>query len=112
MVTIYTKNNMSTKTQPAIASSKRESNKVLNSQIVNLSLGLEEIIQIRELDKKYTQANPKRGRCTMEGCTNQATHWLTRSNVNYCQSDMVCNQDAIIWMQVKDLIFQSSPNRN
>lgn len=94
---------MYTKLQPTIAPSKRENNKALNQQ-KNLSYGLKKIIQIRELDKRLTHANPKRGKCTMEGCHNCATHWLTRSNVDYCQSDMVCNKDAIIWMQVKDLI--------
>lgn len=95
---------MYTKLEPAIASSNRKSNKALNKQIKNLSYGLKKIIQIRELDQRLTHANPKRCRCTMEGCHNYATHWLTRSNVDYCQSDMVCNKDAIIWMQVKNLI--------
>jgi hypothetical protein len=103
---------MFTKLQPAIAADKKESNKTLNQQIENLSFGLEEIILLRELDKKFTHANPRIGRCTMKSCNNHATHWLTRSNVDYCQSDMVCNQHANIWMQVKDLISESSLNRN
>jgi hypothetical protein len=103
---------MFSKEQLAIALHKKESSKVLNQPRENLFLGLEEIIQIRELDKRHTHANPRRGRCTMEGCTNQATHWLTRNNSNYCQSDMVCHKDAIIWMQVKELISESSLSRN
>lgn len=95
---------MFSKDQLAIALLKKKSSKILDQPRENLSLGLEEIIQIRELDKRYTHANPRAGRCTMEGCTNQATHWLTRNNLNYCQSDMVCHKDAIIWMQVKELI--------
>ncbi|MFM2310986.1 MAG: hypothetical protein RLZZ04_262 [Cyanobacteriota bacterium] len=83
-------------------------NKVIKQQIANLSFGLNEIIQIRELDKRYTHANPRRGRCNMEKCNNLATHWITRNNANYCQSDMACNQHALIWIQVKDLISDSS----
>ncbi|PSB06926.1 hypothetical protein C7B62_21475 [Pleurocapsa sp. CCALA 161] len=98
---------MYTKLLLKTAPSKRENNKTLN-QPKNLSYGLNKIIEIRELDKRLTHANPKRGKCTMEGCDNCATHWLTRSNVDYCQSDMVCNKDAIIWMQVKDLIDRQS----
>lgn len=103
---------MFTKPQLAIALYKKESSKVLNQPRVNLSFGLEEIIQIRELDKRHTHANPRKGRCTMEGCNNQATHWLTRNNSDYCQSDMVCHKDATIWMQVKELISESSSSRN
>jgi hypothetical protein len=103
---------MSTKLQPAILLHRTEGNKTLNQPIENLSFGLEEIILIRELDKRHTHANLIRCRCTMEGCTNQATHWLTRNNIDYCQSDMVCNKDAIIWMQVKELISESALNRN
>lgn len=94
---------MYTKLQATIAPPQKESKKTLN-QPKNLSYGLKKIIQIRELDKRLTYTNLKRGKCTMEGCDNYATHWLTRSNVDYCQSDMVCNKDAIIWKQVKDLI--------
>lgn len=85
-----------------------EDKKTIKQQIANLSFGLHEIIQIRELDKRYTHANPRKGRCNMEQCTNLATHWITRNNANYCQSDMACNQHALIWMQVKDLISDSS----
>jgi hypothetical protein len=92
----------------AIALYHPENNKVIEQQIANLSFGLDEIIQIRELDKRYTHANPRKGRCNMEECTNFATHWITRNNANYCQSDMACNQHALIWMQVKDLISDSS----
>lgn len=63
-----------------------------------------EQIKIRELDKKYTHANHKRGKCTVKHCTNNATHWLTRQNSEYCRSDMVCNLHAAIWMEVKSLI--------
>jgi hypothetical protein len=103
---------MSIKLQPAISLHKTGGIKALNQPIENLSFGLEEIISIRELDKRHTYANPTKGKCTMEGCNNQATHWLTRNNVDYCQSDMVCNKDAIIWMQVKELISESALNRN
>lgn len=103
---------MFTKPQLAIALYRKENSKVLNQPRENLFLGLEEIIQIRELDKKHTHANLRRGRCTMEACNNQATHWLTRNNVDYCQSDMVCHKHAIIWMQVKELISESSLSRN
>ncbi len=65
-------------------------------------------IEIRELSKQYTYANPKQGMCMMACCTNKATHWLTRNNANYCQSDMICHQHAIIWKQVRDLISSSS----
>jgi hypothetical protein len=102
MEAISKRKNMSPKFQPAIAANKRE----------NLSCGLEEIILLRELDKKFTHANPKVGKCTIESCNNHATHWLTRRNVDYCQSDMVCNHHANIWMQVKDLICDRSLNRN
>jgi hypothetical protein len=91
-----------------IASSHSKDNRVIEQQIANLSFGLDEIIQIRELDKKYTHANPRKGRCNMDQCTNLATHWITRNNANYCQSDMACNQHALIWTQVKDLISDSS----
>lgn len=62
------------------------------------------IIQVRELDKRYTHANPKLGKCTLDCCQNNSTHWLTRQNAEYCQSDMVCHQHAKIWMQVRDLV--------
>ncbi len=65
-------------------------------------------IEIRELNKQYTYANPKEGMCLMACCTNKATHWLTRNNANYCQSDMICHQHAVIWKQVRDLISSSS----
>ena len=82
----------------------------LVSQVDNLdylSSKLDNKVVIRELDKRYTHANPKRGKCTIECCSNNATHWLTRTSTDYCQSDMVCNQHAMIWMQVKNLISQS-----
>jgi hypothetical protein len=91
-----------------ITSYQPENNKVIKQQIANLSFGLDEIIQIRELDKRYTHANPRKGRCNMEKCKNLATHWITRNNANYCQSDMACNLHALIWIQVKDLISDSS----
>jgi hypothetical protein len=91
-----------------IASYYPENNKVIKQQIANLSFGLDEIIQIRELDKRYTHGNPRKGRCNIEKCHNLATHWITRNNANYCQSDMACNQHVLIWMQVKDLISDSS----
>lgn len=97
-----------TRSQLAIALYNPEDNKIIKQQFANLSFGLNEIIQIRELDKRYTHANPRKGRCNMEQCTNLATHWITRNNANYCQSDMACNQHALIWMQVKDLICDSS----
>ncbi|NJK57646.1 MAG: hypothetical protein HC939_17420 [Pleurocapsa sp. SU_5_0] len=101
---------MSTEPQSAIASPYQEKGKVdiIDQEIANLSSEIEEAIQIRELDKRYTHANHKKGRCNLEGCDNQATHWLTRSNADYCRSDMVCNLHATIWMQVKDLISQSA----
>ena len=61
-------------------------------------------IEVRELDKRYTYANPKQGKCTMPGCNIIATHWLTRQSKSYCQSDMICNQHAILWTQIKDLL--------
>ena len=79
----------------------------LAAQVGNLLSKLEDTVEIRELDKRYTHANPKHGKCTMEGCTNNATHWLTRQSTDYCQSDMICNQHAITWIQVKNLISQS-----
>lgn len=88
---------MSTKIQRRVIPSLNEqNNKVGNQQ--------KEVIQIRELDKRYTHANPRRGKCTMSSCPNNATHWLTRNNAHYCQSDMVCNHHAILWMQVKELV--------
>jgi hypothetical protein len=33
-------------------------------------------IKVRELDKRYTYANPKQGKCKMNSCQNNATHWL------------------------------------
>lgn len=65
-------------------------------------------ISIKELNKKYTYANPKRGKCTVKSCSNNATHWLTRQNDEYCQSDMVCNHHASIWIQVKNLLSQTT----
>lgn len=62
------------------------------------------IIQVRELDKKYTHANSNSGKCTLDNCSHHPTHWLTRQNADYCQSDMVCHQHAKIWMQVKNLV--------
>jgi len=101
---------MTTELQSAIAPPHQKKGKVnfIDQQIANLSFGIEEIIQIRELDKKYTHANHKRGKCNLEGCNNKATHWLTRINSGYSRSDMVCHQHAMIWMQVKDLISDSS----
>ena len=64
-------------------------------------------IKIKELHKKYTHANPKREKCTVESCSNNATHWLTRQNSEYCQSDMICNHHASIWLQVKNLLAQT-----
>lgn len=98
--------------QREITSYHSKDNKFMEQQIANLSFGLNEIIQIRELDKRYTHANPRKGRCNMEECTNLATHWITRNNANYCQSDMACNQHALIWIQVKDLISNSSSLNN
>lgn len=88
--------------------SNQELVKELAVQVENLSSELKNTVEIRELDKRYTYANPKQGKCTMESCSNNATHWLTRQSADYCQSDMVCNQHAMIWMQVRDLISQSS----
>jgi hypothetical protein len=101
---------MSTELQSAIASRHQGKGKVnlIDQQIANLSFGIEEIIQIRELDKKYTHASHKKGKCNLKGCNNQATHWLTRRNSDYCRSDLACNQHAMIWMQVKDLISESA----
>ena len=65
-------------------------------------------IKVRELDKRYTHANPKQGKCTFENCEHTSTHWLTRQNSDYCQSDMICHQHAKIWMQVRDLITENS----
>ncbi|MGB5633730.1 MAG: hypothetical protein WBM44_27875 [Waterburya sp.] len=76
----------------------------LATQVENLSSELEHRIEIRELDKRSTQANPKGSKCTIDCCSNDSTHWLTRQSKDYCQSDMVCNEHAMIWMQVKDLI--------
>lgn len=64
----------------------------------------ENTIKLRELDKRSTYANSKQGKCTMSNCTNKVTHWLTRQNADYCQSDMICHQHAVIWMQVKNLV--------
>ena len=64
-------------------------------------------IRIKEIDNKYTQANLKREKCTVKSCSNNATHWLTRQNSEYCQSDMICNHHASIWMQVKNLLAQT-----
>ena len=64
----------------------------------------EETVEIRELDPKYKHSDRKTARCTMPGCDNPATHWLTRINGNYCQSDMVCQHHAAIWMKVRYLI--------
>ena len=61
-------------------------------------------IKVRELDKRYTYANLKRGKCTMDSCQNHATHWLTRYNQTCCQSDMVCHQHAKLWMEIKNII--------
>jgi hypothetical protein len=102
---------MSTELQSAIASCHQENGKVnlIDQQIANLSFGIEEIIQIRELDKKYTHVKHKRGKCNLEGCNNnKATHWLTRCNSDYCRTDMACNLHAVIWMQVRDLISESA----
>jgi hypothetical protein len=112
MEAMYERKKMSPNFKPASAPYKGKNNKTLNQQIENLSFGLEEIILLRELDKRFTHANPRIGKCTMKSCNNYATYWLTRNNLDYCQSDMVCNQHANIWMQVKDLISESSLNRN
>ena len=84
------------------------------SQVNNLSFQVNQlpaellttstVIQVRELDKRYTHANPKLGKCTLDGCQNCSTHWLTRQNADYCQSDMICNQHAQMWMEVQDLV--------
>jgi|GEM_PF-5324533 len=76
-------------------------------QIENIASELQEtitIIKIRELNKRYTHANPKSGRCTQDCCPNVSTHWLTRENSDYCQSDMICNQHAKLWMEIRDLL--------
>jgi hypothetical protein len=101
---------MTTELQSAIASRHQGDDKVnfIDQQIANLSFGLEEIIQIRELDKRYTHANHKRGKCNLEGCNDKATHWLTRRNSDYCRSDMICTQHVMVWIQVKDLISESA----
>jgi hypothetical protein len=104
---------MTTELQSAIASRHQGNDKVnfIDQQIANLPFGLDEFIQIQELDKKYTHANHKRSKCNLcniEGCKNKATHWLTRRNSDYCRSDLVCNQHAMVWMQVKNLISESA----
>lgn len=115
---MYERDSMYTKTQSTITLYKTQ----INNEVINqhqyldkrekISFTLKESIKIREIDKRYTYANPKKGKCTMDCCNNQGTHWLTRNNENYCQSDIVCNQHANIWMQVKDLISKSSVARN
>lgn len=95
---------MSNKTQKMIAKANQSHSKLSRQTIENSVFENKEIIQIRELDKRYTHANPNRGKCIVESCTNSSTHWLTRQNTHYCQSDMVCNQHAMLWMQVKELI--------
>ncbi|MEO1669724.1 MAG: hypothetical protein AAFR77_02890 [Cyanobacteria bacterium J06631_2] len=93
---------MSNQSQAEIAFTRQEKHKISNSP--DNTLCGEETIEIHELDHKYTNANLKEARCTMVGCDNQATHWLTRINANYCQSDMVCHHHATIWMKVRYLI--------
>jgi len=65
------------------------------------------LVKIRELDKRYMTENYKPAKCTMENCSRNATHWLTRQNSEYCQSDMVCSFHSEIWMEVKSLIAQN-----
>lgn len=62
-----------------------------------------ETIIIRVLDKRYTYARYQCG-CAMDGCQKKPTHWLTRSNQYYCQSDLICSRHARIWYQVKKLL--------
>ncbi|MEO1690212.1 MAG: hypothetical protein AAFR63_01605 [Cyanobacteria bacterium J06631_6] len=96
---------MSNKSQPEIALLHR-GEEIISDQPSKIS-SKQVKIEIRELDRRYTHANPKKGLCTMEGCNHKATHWLTRINANQCQSDMVCNHHAAIWIKVKYLISQS-----
>ena len=95
---------MSLQFQTTTQDSQVENNSDLAQQLTNPIPQAEQKIEIRELDKRYTHANPKQGKCTMPGCNHVATHWLTRQSKNYCQSDMICNQHAILWRQVKDLL--------
>ncbi|MEM6613407.1 MAG: hypothetical protein AAF652_14340 [Cyanobacteria bacterium P01_C01_bin.72] len=94
---------MSNQSQAEIAFIPHAKGKILKSP-KNLPSNQEETVEIRELDPKYTRANRKKARCTIPGCDNPATHWLTRINANYCQSDMVCHHHATIWMTVRYLI--------
>lgn len=73
----------------------------------NLTTRNKDQIKIREIQKRYTQFNLNISKCTVKLCSNNATHWLTRQNAEYCQSDMVCEYHAKIWMQVKNLISQA-----
>ena len=61
-------------------------------------------IKVREIDKRYTHANLNFGRCTQDCCSNISSHWLTRQNSDYCQSDLICNRHAKLWTQVRDLL--------
>ena len=97
-----------------IKSADRNKQKELFFQVNNLSVELQKtvtVVQVRELDKRYTYANPNRGRCTIDCCLNISTHWLTRYNSDYCQSDMICNQHAQMWMQVRDLVSSEEDNK-
>lgn len=95
---------MSLQFQATTQDSQVENNFDLAQQLTNPVPQTEHKIEVRELDKRYTHANPKQGKCNMPDCNNVATHWLTRQSKNYCQSDMICNQHAILWQQVKDLL--------
>ncbi|MEM8674752.1 MAG: hypothetical protein AAGF83_12885 [Cyanobacteria bacterium P01_G01_bin.67] len=95
---------MSLQSHTAIENFEAETIQNLAQQVANTSSELKCKIEVRELDKRYTYANPKQGKCTMSCCDNIATHWLTRQSKEYCQSDMICNKHAILWTQVKNLI--------
>ncbi|MGD1919194.1 MAG: hypothetical protein ACFCAD_10055 [Pleurocapsa sp.] len=100
---------MSPKSNGTVKKPKRELEQDLANKVKNQPSEIKQKIEIRELDKRYTYANPKRGTCTIDSCDKKATHWLTRQNADYCQSDMICHQHAILWMDIKELISQSSP---
>ena len=90
--------------QAPILDSKAEISSNLAQQLTEPLSQLNNKVEVRELDKRYTYANPKQGKCAMPSCNSIATHWLTRQSKDYCQSDMICNQHAILWAQVKDLL--------
>ena len=89
---------MSLPIQTTIQDYQVEKNCNLAQQLTN-PISQEEI-KVRELDKRYTYANPKQGKCTMPNCNNIATHWLTRQSKDYCQSDMICTQHGVLWTQI------------